>query len=57
MVAGAEGRALMERPTMPLRINVAQTLEALSARDREEQIADLEKIHEELTIRLNRAQA
>ncbi|MCI7306052.1 MULTISPECIES: hypothetical protein [Trueperella] len=47
----------MERPTMPLRINVAQTLEALSARDREEQIADLEKIHEELTIRLNRAQA
>lgn len=39
------------------RINVSQTLEDLASKDRTQQIADLEKVHQELTTRLNRAQA
>ncbi len=39
------------------RINVAQTLDSLATKDRNEQISDLEKIHQELTTRLNRSQA
>ncbi|MEW6885969.1 hypothetical protein [Trueperella pyogenes] len=39
------------------RINVAATLATLEGKARDEQIDDLEKIHQELTIRLNRAQA
>lgn len=39
------------------RVNVSATLARLDARSRSEQISDLEKIHQELTTRLNRAQA
>lgn len=39
------------------RINVSQALETLGQKPRDEQIAQLEKIHQELTTRLNRAQA
>ncbi|VEI12330.1 Uncharacterised protein [Trueperella bialowiezensis] len=39
------------------RINVTQVLGELGQHERGEQIANLEKVHQELTIRLGRAQA
>ncbi|NLW13729.1 MAG: hypothetical protein GX037_04235 [Trueperella sp.] len=39
------------------RINVSQTLRELDMKDRDEQISSLEKVHQELSTRLNRAQA